>query len=392
MKLHEDNCKKARKLICKTCSKKLDHWHKLNEHETKCKKKYNETKITYKCSICSKVLDNKSNLLQHEKACKKHCEAVKGRKKQKKDHHKSTLMKQLQSKYDTILNEENIITQKLKQTKSKITDRQHHILKLEKQMHACKRKNESYGNYLKLQITDLQDQICKYESLIKELSNKKMELNSQKTAIAHTLQLFRNELPTDESDIPVTRTLPTTNMTRNQQTAQNPRKRLASDVIEQTSDLSGKDTDVNMDIPAKKPRYSNSTDDDDIPVERQLPNTHITRNKETTQNPRKRLASDSTRQTSESSECETDLDVDIPAKTPRYSDYKTDEFDSNDHEKLKKLQKKQYMREYIKQKRMSTEYTRMENLKHREYMTQKRLSTEFRQQENPKGAEKTFIY
>ena len=114
LKLHEEKCNKAQKLICKTCSKKLDHWHKLNERETKCKKKYNETKITYKCSICSKVFDNKSNLLQHEKACKKHCATVKGRKKQKKDHHKATLMKQVQSKYDTILNEENIITQKLK--------------------------------------------------------------------------------------------------------------------------------------------------------------------------------------------------------------------------------------------------------------------------------------
>ena len=62
----------------------------------------------------------------------------------------------------------------------------------------------------------MQDQIYKYESLIKDLSNKKMELNLQKTAIGHTLQSLRNELSTDESDIPVTRTLPTTNITKNQ--------------------------------------------------------------------------------------------------------------------------------------------------------------------------------
>ena len=101
----------------------MDNWHNLNEHETKCKKKYNETKTIFKCSSCSKVLDNKGNLLQHEKACKKHCEAVKDRKKHKKDHHKATLIKQFESKYDTVLNEENIITEKLKQTNSKVTDR-----------------------------------------------------------------------------------------------------------------------------------------------------------------------------------------------------------------------------------------------------------------------------
>ena len=46
--------------------------------------------------------------------------------------------------------------------------------------------------------------------------------------------------------------LPNTNITRNQQTAQNPRKRVASDLIEQTSDLSENHTEVNMDISAKK--------------------------------------------------------------------------------------------------------------------------------------------
>ena len=45
--------------------------------------------------------------------------------------------------------------------------------------------------------------------------------------------------------------LPNTNITRNQQTAQNPRKRVASDLIEQTSDLSENHTEVNMDISTK---------------------------------------------------------------------------------------------------------------------------------------------
>ena len=81
-----------------------------------------------------------------------------------------------------------------------------------------------------------------------------------------------------------------------------------------------------MDIPAKKPQYSNSTDDGDIPVVRKLLNTHITRNKQITPNPQKRFAFDSIRQTSESSEFDTDLDADISAKTPQCSNYKIAEF------------------------------------------------------------------
>ena len=105
---------------------------------------------------------------------------------------------------------------------------------------------------MRKQITDLQDQICKYESLIQDLSDKKMELNSQKTAITHNLQLLHKELSTDESDIPVTRKLPNTHITRNQQTAQNPRKSIASDPIGQTNESSQCDTDLNVEIPAKK--------------------------------------------------------------------------------------------------------------------------------------------
>ena len=119
---------------------------------------------------------------------------------------------------------------------------------------------------MRKQIIDLEDQICKYKSLIQDLSDKKNELNSQKTAIRCTLQLLCNEPLTDESDIPVTRMLPNTNITRNQQIAQNPRKQVASDLIEQTSDLSENHTEVNIDISAKNTRYSNSTSENDIPI------------------------------------------------------------------------------------------------------------------------------
>ena len=160
---HETKRKKkynetTRTYKCSICSKNLGYSFNLNEHETKCKKKYNETTRTYKCSTCSKVLDNKGNLLQHEKACRKHREAAKAiKKKNNKDHHKSSLSTQLESKYNTNLNEEKIITDKLKQTKSKIADRQYQILKLEKWIHVSKKENNSNGNYLRKQIIDLED-------------------------------------------------------------------------------------------------------------------------------------------------------------------------------------------------------------------------------------------
>ena len=376
LKLHEEKCKKKpQKFICRTCSKKLDNSYNLNLHETKCKKKYNETKITYKCNICSKILDNKSNLLQHEKACRKHHEAPKDSNKKKKGSHKSTLITQLESKYDRILNEENNISEKMKQIKNKITDRQHQILKLEKQISAHKQKNTSVGNYFRTQITHLEDQICKYKSLMQDLTQKKIELNSQKTATANHLQLLCSGQSTEESNIP------NTNIRRNQQTAQNPRKRLASDLIRQTTESSESDTEVIIDIPAKKPQYSNSTDESDIPVTRQLSNTNITRNKETPQNPRKRQASDLIKQTTESSESDTDFNMDIPAKKHRYSNDETDEFDSNAHEKFQKSHR-EYMKEYMKNKHSSPEFRLQEKLQQREHKTQKCSSPEFRLQEN----------
>ena len=155
--------------------------------------------------------------------------------------------------------------------------------------------------------------------------------------------------------------LPNTNITRNQQTAQNPRKRVASDLIEQTSDLSENYTEVNMDISTKKTRYSNSTNENDIPI------TNITRSQQTTQNPRKRHACDLIRQTSESSKFDTDLNTEVPGKKTQHSSYKTDASDSDTHEKIKKLQKKEKMREYIKEKHMSCEYKAKESLRQKEH-------------------------
>ena len=162
--------------------------------------------MTYKCNICSKLLDNNNNLSQHEKDCKKHHEAAKETKqKKKKGHYKSTHTTQLKFKYGTILHEENIIIEKLKQTKFKIKDRQCQILKLEELICAHKKKNNSGRNYLTMQISILQDQVCKFNILIQDLSDKKMELHSQKKVIASKLKLFSGELSTHNSDIPVTK-------------------------------------------------------------------------------------------------------------------------------------------------------------------------------------------
>ena len=63
-----------------------------------------------------------------------------------------------------------------------------------------------------------------------------------------------------------------------------------------------------MDISAKKTRYSNSTNENDIPI------INIIRSQQTTQNPRKRHACNLIRQTSESSKFDTDLNTEVPGK------------------------------------------------------------------------------
>ena len=347
LKLHEEKCKKTQKLVCKTCSKKLDNWYNLNLHETKCKKKHSESKIIYKCNICSKIIDNKTNLLQHQRACEL--------KKKKKDHNKLTVITQLKSKYATIINEENIITEQLRQIQSKIKDRQCQILKLEEQVCSHKKKNNSDKNYLKTQISNLQDQIFKYKSLIEDLSSKKMELCSQGKVMKNKLQLFSNEISTDDSDIAVTRTLPNINTTtRVQQTEQqNRRKRHASDLIRQTSESSLSDTDANMDIPAKKAQYSNyQTDDFDSNAhekhQKSQKREHMKQKRKSTEYKQKEHLKqrECDTQTAESSVSDTDSNMDVPAKITRHNNYQTDEFDSNAHEKHKKSQNRIYERIY----------------------------------------------
>ena len=65
------------------------------------------------------------------------------------------------------------------------------------------------------------------------------------------------------------------------------------------------------------------------------------------------------------------------AKQLKYT-YQGNEFDNYD--KYRKFMKSEYM----KQKRLSTDYRQKENLKQKEYQAQQCLCTEFRQKENLK--------
>ena len=93
----------------------------------------------------------------------------------KKDNQKSAHTTQLRSKYIITTSEENILTNKLRHTKSKIKDRQYQISKLQKQIDAHINKNDSEKNYSYLwtQVSGLQEQISKLETLVEDLADKK---------------------------------------------------------------------------------------------------------------------------------------------------------------------------------------------------------------------------
>ena len=86
---------------------------------------------------------------------------------------------------------------------------------------------------------------------------------------------------------------------------------------------------------------------------------------------------------SKSSQPNKDVNTELPAKQSRHSKYQIDEFDNDTYDKYRKFMK----REYMKQKRMSTDYRQKENLKQKEYQAQRHSSTKFRQKENLKKRE-----
>ena len=182
------NNKKKSTAICKTYSKQLDNLCNYNSHKEKSKQKEQETIITYKCS---RVFDHQKNLPSHEKTCKKQHKDVKKLNDRKKRGHAM----QLKSKYITITSAENIVTDQLKHTNFKIKDRKYQILKLQKQIEVHEKKNNSEKKYtyLMTQVSGLQEQIGKLETLVQDLTDKKNELHKQKKLIEDNLQLFGNE-------------------------------------------------------------------------------------------------------------------------------------------------------------------------------------------------------
>ena len=143
---------------------------------------------------------------------------------------------QLKSKYITTTSEENIVTDKLKHTYYKIKDRQYQILKLQKQIdaHEMKNNSEKKYTYLRTQVSGLQEQIGKLETLVQDLTDKKNELHEQKKSIENNLQLFGNETSVDETFILDTVKLP--NVARSHHTEhQESRKRPFSELITETS-------------------------------------------------------------------------------------------------------------------------------------------------------------
>ena len=261
--------------------------------------------------MCATVLQSKTvnSIITNDKIS--HPQTTKAPAKKLKDRvakgcKKLTHATQLKTKYAAATSEENVITDKIKHTKCKISDRQCEILKLEKQIDAYEKKNGSqkkYG-YLRIQVNCLQGQIVRLETLVGVLTDRKNQLCKQKESIRKNLQLCGNKISAN-GNITLD-TLPCTNsVARSPQTEyQNERKRLFSDLIRETSKTSQSTEDVSVELPVKQPRYSNCQDDE---------------------------------------------------------------------------YRKFLKREYIRQKRLSTEYRQKEKLNQRERDKQRRSSTEFRE-------------
>ena len=161
----------------------------------------------------------------------------------KKDNQKSAHTTQLRSKYIITTSEENILTNKLRHTKSKIKDRQYQISKLQKQIDAHINKNDSEKNYSYLwtQVSGLQEQISKLETLVEDLADKKHKVYEQKRSIENKLQLFGKKISADENITLDTANLSKTNsVTSIHQTEhQNVCKRLSPEIIRERSKSSG---------------------------------------------------------------------------------------------------------------------------------------------------------
>ena len=156
----------------------------------------------------------------------------------------------LKSKCITITSEENIVTDKLKDTNYKIKDRQNQILKLQKQIDTHEKKNSLEKNYtyLRTQVSGLQEQIGKLDTLVQELLYRKNELHKQK----NQLKIIYSYLVMKHHKIKL---LP--NVVRGHQTEhQNPRKRPFHELITEMSKSSQPNEDIYTELSTKQSRYS----------------------------------------------------------------------------------------------------------------------------------------
>ena len=224
---------------------------------------------------------------------------------------------------------------------------------MQKQLDAYETKNGSqnkYG-YLRTQVNCLQAQIVKLNTLVGDLTDRKNQLHEQKESIRKNLQLCGNEISANGNITPDA--LPCTNsVARSHQTEyQNQHKRLFADVIRETSEASQSTEDINVDLPAKRLRYSNCQSDEH---QKFLKREYIRQ---------KRLSAEyRQKENLKQRECD--------AQRCSSTEFR-------EKENLKQ-------REHNAQKRSSTEFRQKENLKQRERHAQRRTSTDFRQKENLK--------
>ena len=134
------------------------------------------------------------------------------------------------------------------------------ISKLRKQIDAHKKKNDSEKNYLYLctQVSGLQEQVSKLQTLMEDLTDKINKVYEQKNQLRRNYSFLRKEISAEENIILDTTNLPKTNsVTSTHQTEhQNLCKKLSSEIIRKRSKSPESSEKINAELPAKQPRYS----------------------------------------------------------------------------------------------------------------------------------------
>ena len=280
----------------------------------------------------------------------------------KKENQKSAHTTQLRSKHIITTSEENILTNKLRHTKYKIKDRQYQISKLQKQIDAHIDKNDSQKkySYLWTQVSGLQEQISKLETLVEDLTDKKHKVYEEKKSIEKKLQLFGKKIA-DKNITLDTANLPKTNSVTS--THQNEHQNLSSEIITEKSKLPQSSEKVYTELPAKKPRYSRYKVNE---LDKSMHDEH-----------KKFIKREYMKQKCLSTEYRQKENL----KQRQHNAQRRSSTEFREKENLKQ-------REHDAQRRSSTEFREKENLKQKEHDAQRQSSTEFREKENLKQRER----